>query len=399
MLSDSGVPVESRPLGSRILIVSGIWPPDVGGPASHGPEVGRFLLDRGHRVTAVTMSSSLLQGDAPFPVLRISRDLPIYRRMTETAAAIARAARAADVVYATGMYSRAAVAARLRGVKLVIKLASDPAYDRMRNWGMFDGSLEDFQRERSGARASFLSWLRDSALSSAEAVIVPSDYLRRIALEWRIPPERVRVIPNAAPEPNGLASRQELRRRLGLTAPTAVFTGRFARAKNLPLAVAAVAHTRGVRLVLVGDGPERPRISEAVQRYGVQERVTLLPPRSREEAIEWLRAADAAILSSDWENLPHAVLEALAVGTPVVSTAVGGVPELVQHGATGLLVPPGEPQTLARALEEAVRNEELHRRVSEGAQAFASRYSMGAVFSEIAATLELAAEAAAPSAA
>ena len=65
--------------------------------------------------------------------------------------------------------------------------------------------------------------------------------------------------------------------------------------------------------------------------------------RPRDEVLRYLAGARAAVLSSAWENLPHAAVEALAVGTPVVSTAVGGVPEIVHDGENGLLVPAGDP--------------------------------------------------------
>jgi glycosyltransferase involved in cell wall biosynthesis len=314
--------------------------------------------------------------------------------MAEATLAIGRVARAADVIYATGMYSRAASAARLVGVPLVVKLVNDPAYERLRNWGKFGRNLEDFQRERLGATARLFVWLRDCALRSASTIIVPSEYLRSIALGWNIPHERVCVIPNSVPDLNGLPSREELRHRLGLRGPTAVFVGRFVRQKNIPLAIAALARTSGVRLVLIGDGPERPHLLEAVQRLRVEDRATILRPLPRRQAIEWLRAADAVVLSSDWENLPHALIEALAVGTPVVATAVGGVGEIVQDGVTGLLVPRGDAHALARAMHAAVHREDLRRRASTGAATFASRYSTSAVFSSIAATLESAAQAA-----
>jgi glycosyltransferase involved in cell wall biosynthesis len=74
------------------------------------------------------------------------------------------------------------------------------------------------------------------------------------------------------------------------------------------------------------------------------------------------------VLSSAWENLPHAAVEALAVGTPVVSTAVGGVPEVVSDGDNGLLVPPNDPDALAAALRRMLDDDELHARLAACAQ-------------------------------
>ena len=79
------------------------------------------------------------------------------------------------------------------------------------------------------------------------------------------------------------------------------------------------------------------------------------------------RAADASVLSSAWENFPHTLVEALAVGTPVVATSVGGVPEIVRDGENGLLVPPGDPAALAAALRRFLGDAELRERLRAGA--------------------------------
>jgi glycosyltransferase involved in cell wall biosynthesis len=103
------------------------------------------------------------------------------------------------------------------------------------------------------------------------------------------------------------------------------------------------------------------------------------------------RAADCSLLSSAWENLPHAALESLAVGTPVIATAVGGVPELVTDEENGLLVPPGDPQALAAAIQRFFRDEALRTRLSERARASVAASSEDEVFSEIERVLEEAA--------
>jgi glycosyltransferase involved in cell wall biosynthesis len=73
------------------------------------------------------------------------------------------------------------------------------------------------------------------------------------------------------------------------------------------------------------------------------------------------------VLSSAWENFPHTLVEALAVGTPVVATAVGGVPEIVRDGENGLLVPPGDPAALTAALRRYLGDAELQRRLRAAA--------------------------------
>jgi glycosyltransferase involved in cell wall biosynthesis len=88
-----------------------------------------------------------------------------------------------------------------------------------------------------------------------------------------------------------------------------------------------------------------------------------------------MRAADAAVLPSDWEGFPHAAVEALAAGTPVIATRVGGVPEIVEPGRNGLLVERGDERGFAAAIAAITGDEDLRRRLREGAQQTGRRYA------------------------
>jgi glycosyltransferase involved in cell wall biosynthesis len=358
----------------RVLIVSGIWPPDVGGPASHGPEFGRFLIARGHEVRAVTSAGAAEAERFGFPLTTVRRDRPRLVRMTAGTLAVARAARWPDVVYSTGLYYKCVLAATLNRMPLVVKLTTDPAYERARRLGLFQDDLAAFQHPQQGTAIGYLKLIRRAMLARAAHVVIPSRYLAEIARGWGLPAQRLTVVPNPAPPVGRLASREELRRLLGVDGATFVFAGRLVAAKHLPLAIAALRHVPGARLVMVGDGPERQRLLELIEEAGLQDRVTLKGALPRLNAIEWLRAADAALLSSAWENHPHAAVEALAVGTPVVATAVGGVPEVIDTGVNGILVPPGDERALAEAMRAVTTDAELLARLRAGAAASAGRY-------------------------
>lgn len=356
-----------------MLIVSGIWPPDVGGPASHGPQIARFLAGRGHDVRAVVSAAGpLSEPDISVRVARRDRPLPL--RMAAGAATLAIAVREVDVVYATGIYHRAAAACRLAGTPLVLKLVNDPAYERSRNWGRTTSTLEEFQD--GGSRDPVMRALRaarDHALASAHELIVPSEYLARIVRGWRLSPP-VTVVSNPAVVTPSQYSRAQLRRDLGMDGLTAVFAGRLVRQKNLELAIDAMRDVRRLRFVIVGDGPERPALRRAVAAAGVADRVSILPPVSQQRAGDWMRAADLTLLPSDWENFPHAVVESLAQGTPVVATAVGGVPEIIEHDRTGWLLGAGDREALAATLRRFVGDEAARLRLRAGAAVAGDRY-------------------------
>lgn len=326
----------------NVLVVSGIWPPDVGGPASHAPEVAGFLTERGHVVRAL-VGAAAPPPPAPYEVEWVDRRLPPGVRHARAVVRIAALARSADVVYTTGMLDRSAAGCRLARTPYVVKLTADPAYERARRLGLTAASLGCFQRERT-LRTLPLRAARDRVVRGAAHVVAPSAFLRELALGWGAP--GATVLPNPAPSVGALPPRDELRRRLGFDGPTLAYAGRLVAQKDLATAVEA-ARAAGLPLVLAGDGPER----QALERLG---HARLLGPLPRPQVLELFRAADASVLSSAWENFPHGAVESLAAGTPVVATDVGGVREVVRDGENGLLVPPHDVGALAAALRRLV---------------------------------------------
>src|SRR6266508_4632066 len=147
----------------RVLIVSGIWPPDVGGPASHAPEVAEFLQARGHEVEVLTTAASE-PAPRPYPVHWVPRRLPAAGRYARGALLATRAARRADVVYSTGMIGRTRVGALVGRAPRVVKLTGDPAYERAVRYGLTTLPLDVFQSSQ-GLRIAVLRAVRDAALS------------------------------------------------------------------------------------------------------------------------------------------------------------------------------------------------------------------------------------------
>ena len=327
----------------KVLVVSGIWPPDVGGPATHAPEVASMLRARGHEVAVLTTASAP-PGEQPYPVHWVSRSLPPGVRHAAVAARVAALSRDADVVYATSMVGRSAFATR---APLVVKIAGDPAYERARRLGLFAGTLAEFQTASLGARARALAALRTATARRAVRLLPPSEFLRRIVVGWGIPEARVTVLPNTTPpvevEPDAF----------GTEGPLLAFAGRLTAAKQLDVALAAVRDLP-VTLLVAGDGELRAELEAAAPPN-----VRFLGAQPRARVLALFAAADAVVLSSAWENFPHALVEALAVGTPVVATAVGGVPEIVRDGENGVLVPPGDPAAFAKGIERALADETL----------------------------------------
>lgn len=121
-----------------------------------------------------------------------------------------------------------------------------------------------------------------------------------------------------------------------------------------------------VRLVIVGDGPERGRLEQAIRDHGLQDRVTLTG--HVRDVRPYYRSADVLAISSVSEGSPNALLEAMASGVPVVATAVGGIPEIVTDKETGLLIAPRDPQAMASSLNLLFSDSDLARTLAIRAQ-------------------------------
>ncbi|MER3412013.1 MAG: hypothetical protein C4305_06770, partial [Thermoleophilia bacterium] len=139
----------------------------------------------------------------------------------------------------------------------------------------------------------------------------------------------------------------------------------------------------GVSFLVAGEGPERAAMERRAQALGLGDRVRFLGPLPRQRVLELFRAADATVLSSTWENFPHAVIESLAVGTPVIATRVGGVAEVVEEGVNGLLVPPGDAQALAQAIRRLLAEPGLRQQLAAKAEDSVARFSPQAVYGRI----------------
>ncbi len=189
-----------------------------------------------------------------------------------------------------------------------------------------------------------------------------------------IPIERIKVIPNAVdPDrwtPEG--RRDETRTKLGipLDAKVVGWVGRLHAVKDLACLFEAVSMLGSYWLALAGWGPEATKVPMWSRRYGLEDRVVSVG--EIDDVAPLLEAFDVFCLTSRGEGTPMALIEAMAAGLPVVAPRVGGIPELVSDGVDGLLIPPGEPNATARAIERAVKDPQLG---ANAAAAIKSRFS------------------------
>lgn len=247
-----------------------------------------------------------------------------------------------DVVLGTWAYPdgfAAVVAALMLGVPCVVKL---------------HGSDINLIAKEPGPR-KLTAW----ALPKATRVVAVSRALADDVVELGVARDRVAIVMNGVDgELFQPRDRQAARAELGLPAgPLAVYVGRMKPEKgvlDLGAAWAAVVQqVPNATLVVMGDGPQKGELEAVTKPLG--ERVRLVARQPLERVPSYMAAADVLVLPSHSEGTPNVVLEALASGRRVVATAVGGVPDLITSDTLGTLVPPRDPDALARAIAVALR--------------------------------------------
>lgn len=351
----------------NILLVTGIFPPDIGGPATYVPFIAAGLESRGHDIRVITWADAIGAPDGvlPYPVIRIRRRASRLIRGIRTLWLIARHGASADVLFVCGLDFYAALANVFIGKPLVIRIVGDLAWERSVALRLCQQDFETFQRARHALGVRFLQRLQRWWLRRADFIIVPSRYLLQWVTTRNVSRDRIAVIHNAVEEDR---SGEAQRAALG-TGVNLITAGRLIPLKRIDEIIAAVAELDGVGLVVVGEGAERRALEQLASKLQIRERVLFAGQLDNRDLRRLMKGCDIFVLNSVHEGFPFALLEAMSTGLPVVANPVGGIPEIVENGSNGLLVD-AATGGLVSALRRLVECEELRRRLGENARAF-----------------------------
>ena len=294
----------------KLVIATPLYPPEPGGPATYAKLLEEGLPGKGIEVTLVKFSEV--------------RHLPRLMRHFAYLSRVRRALKGADAVLALDPVSTglpACLAAWSLRKPFVVKVVGDYAWEQGRQRFGITATLDEFVRERRVPfLVRFLRKVQAGVANYARVVIVPSEYLKGIVSAWGISEKKIVVIHNGI---------------------------------ELPKQVPEPGRPEG--FFVVSSGRRVPwKGFEGIERVVARESgwiCRIVSGVSHEEALGWARVADVFVLNSTYEGLAHALIEAMMLGTPVVATAVGGNPELVEDGVTGLLVPAGDDDALHAALK------------------------------------------------
>jgi len=313
--------------------------------------------------------------------------IAVFQRGTAPNLAIEAAKRAAIPVYAVaeaGRFDRA-VMAGLRSVAREWKptviqshavkahfLVRASGLDRLAPWVAFHHGYT-----RPDLRARVYNQVDRWSLRAADRVLTVSEAFRRDLTRKGVAAGRIEVAHNAIDPQWGLRDKTPeaaaaLRARLGIGPEKRIIltVGRLSSEKDHGTLLEAMRRLRDMapeaHLAIVGDGPERLRIEETIRALGLTGSVTLTGQVPSAEP--YYGIAEVCVLSSLSEGSPNALLEAMAAGVPVVATAVGGIPEMVSHGESALLAPPGDCAAMTNAMAALLSDGNLARRLAERAR-------------------------------
>ncbi len=328
----------------HVLIATGVYPPESGGPATYTKLLEERLPVRGFVVSML-----------PFSRVRY---LPKLLRHAAYFWKCLRMAGGVEVIYALDTVSvglPAAFVALLLRKKLVVRVPGDYAWEQARQrFGVTD-ELDVFQKKSYGLRVGALRVVQKFVVRRASAVVVPSAYLQKVVSQWGVKSQVIYSSIDLAP-------------------------------------VYQLPKERLDGFLVVSSGRRVPwKGFEAIARVVEQEpkwHFFLAENLPRAEALGWVKSADVFVINSTYEGLSYALVEAMALGTPVVATAVGGNPELITDGVDGLLVPPNDELALHAALKRVAEDTETARARAESARAKVRQFSIDTAVSALVSLLK-----------
>lgn len=376
----------------RVVLMSGVYPPAVGGPSAQTRLLARELMARSVATRVLTWGEA--PGDAVvdgvsvrFVATHGARSLvgkaAVYRRLFGEIRGFLREF-APDVVHAMtsgGPLSLlTALAARSIGIPVLSKYTADAREERRhlaRQGGA--GDAAPGLRSRVHAAAMHAAQRLLFRLSARVWTTTPL-FARRVADRFRIQPGRIFLLPNfidlrpfaAAGEGAGEPPQGRTLRLLTVA--------RLSPIKGVETCIEALALLGDVPVVLriVGKAAVEAEyvrfLHQRVRELGVEARVDWAGAVPHERIAAEYAAADVLLQGSFYEAFGMALAEAMAAGVPVVATAVGGVPDVVEDGASGMLVPPGDPVAMAAAVRRLVRDPALRERLVSGGRLRAQRF-------------------------
>jgi glycosyltransferase involved in cell wall biosynthesis len=348
----------------KITIATGLYPPEIGGPATYAAMLEAELPVKGITVNVV-----------PFGWVR---HYPKVIRHVVYAYKLWQESRGSEIIYALDPVSvgvPAMLVAQFKKTPFLVRLGGDYAWEQGRGRFGLGQTLDEYinQQDQAPMQVRFLAKVQTFVVKRAVKIIVPSNYLGSIVSAWGVNKDLIEVIYSSLYRIEVNDNKEKLRHQLSYTYPTIVSSGRLVPWKGFEVLIEVVAklakeHPQ-ITLVVVGDGPERKKLEDRVAELKISKHVRFIDSISKDALGATIKAADLFVLNTSYEGLSHQLIEVMDLGTPIVTTKVGGNPELITDGVHGLLVPYNDAEALEEAILRVINHPESVERMTQSARA------------------------------
>ena len=316
----------------KILITVGIYPPDIGGPASFVPRIAKLLEQNECEVTVICLSNEKILDNEPYKIIRILRNQNLIIRWIKTVFNMIAYGRDAELIFVNGLPMEAYIANLFLRKKLIRKIVGDWAWERGRNKGITNDSFDEFQKNKHNLHLEIAKFSRGWTATKADLVITPSMHLKEVVKNWGVLENNLQVIYNGT-KIQPIIDKQENEVLHFVT------VGRLAPWKNIDKIIQAMAllNDKGFNFIfnIVGSGPIDEKLKKLVTDLKLEEKIFFLGQKKTNELNKIYLNSDIYIQASGYEGLPHVILEAINFNLSIISTPIGGTNEILLNGKNG----------------------------------------------------------------
>lgn len=325
----------------KILITSGIFPPDIGGPSRMIEQLALDLHLKGIGVKVLAFGKED-QEARPYQVVKALGKISFFWQLC-------RLAKEVEIIYTFDLYTAGflswLIGKKIFRKKLVVRFAGDSAWETAFNQGRIADDIATFQTKNYGLKITWLKMLRSWILRGADKVVAVSQFIKGIAEKISVSAEKIKVIYNSIDFIKFYEDELGLTEKLHLGNKKVIVTGsRLVPWKGIDVLIAAVAqlskepNLASLCLLIFGDGPDRDRLERLADKEGIREHVLFVGRIPLNKVFNYYNLADVFILNSQYEGLSHVLLEVLSLGKPIIASNCGGNPEVIEDGKNGLLI-------------------------------------------------------------
>ncbi len=367
-----------------MLLLTGIFPPDLGGPATFNSKFAYWAVHQDFQVRVLTYSDFKKsdQGDIKFRITRINRSQNIAIRYLKMIPLIILHGLRTDVILANGCFIELSIARLFLTRPVITKIPGDPLWERARNKGETKLGILEFQTEEKSCSQRFLRYLTSRSVITSDFVITPSKELATLVTSWGVKAKRIRIVPNAV-DTDDFAP--PVSRKIDFDVVT---MARLVPWKGIAELIKVCAELNR-SLAVIGDGPELLTLKKLA--HDNKASVRFFGSLSQKESIGVMNASSVFVLNSDYEGFPHALIEAMALELPCIVRAGTGCDEIIQDGVNGFLAIPGSQTTSLRHVMDRDFAKEPMREIGKLARKdVIERYSHKETFNVIGNLLQLA---------